>query len=109
MPTTYSWGIHRLDFKTEENSLQKVIKSVYWKYTANNGVVEATHYGFVPFYSVNTDNFTAFENLTEEQVKSWIDSKLNHWSIKKGLDDELIRVMNAPDNRTFEMPWSANT
>jgi hypothetical protein len=108
MATTYTWGIHRLDFKTEENSLSKVIKTVTWRYTANNGVNEATHYGFVPVSAPDSDNFTQFESLTEEQVKSWIDNQLNHWAIKKGLDEELNRIANAPDARTFEMPWNSN-
>lgn len=105
MVTTYTWGIHRLDYKTEEGSLQKVIKIVHWKYTANNGVVEVTHYGPEFLSSPEAGQFTEFNNLTEEQVKSWLDSKLNHWAIRKGLNDELIRKMNAPDASTFEMPW----
>ena len=108
MSIEYTWGIHRLDFKTEENSLNKVIKTVTWYYTANNGVFQATHYGSEPVYSVDAGNFTAFENLTESQVKSWIEPKLNHWSIKKGLQDELVRIANAADARTFEMPWNSN-
>jgi len=110
MPTTYTWGIDRLFFKTEENSLQKVIKGITWYYTANNGVVEATHKGTESVYSVDALNFTPYENLTEEQVKSWIEPKLNHWAIKKGLDDELIRTLNAPDSHSGhpgnELPWT---
>lgn len=108
MSITYDWGIYRLDYKTQENSLSKVIKTVTWYYTANNGVVQATHYGFVPVYSVDQEHFTVFEDLTEEQVKSWIEPKLNHFSIKKGLQDELVRVENKADERTFEMPWNSN-
>lgn len=106
MSIEYTWGIHRLDFKTEENSLLKVIKVVHWRYTANNGSITATHYGFVPVSAPDATNFTQFDNLTEEQVKSWIESRLNHWAIQKGLQDELIRVANAPNAHTNEMPWN---
>lgn len=108
MATTYTWGIHRLDYKTEENSLSKVIKQVTWKYTANNGVVEATHYGVVFLPPTEPNSFVDFSNLTEEQVKSWMEPQLDHWAIKKGLDDELVRIANAPDARTTEMPWDNN-
>ena len=107
MSTAYNWKINRLDYKTEQNSLQKVIKVVHWQYTANNGVIEIAHYGFVPVSTPDAENFTQFENLTEEQVKSWIEPQLNHWAIKKGLDDELIRAQEAPDAKTIEMPWSS--
>lgn len=112
MSTTYIWGIERLFFKSEENSLQKVIKNVTWYYTANNGVVQATHKGTEPVYSVDALNFISYESLTEEQVKSWIDTKLNHWAIKKGLDDELVRLQNDPDQHSSmpgnSLPWSNN-
>jgi len=110
MSTTYNWGIHRLDFKTEENSLQKVIKTVHWYYTANNGVVATTHYGAEPVYSVDSQNFIEYESLTESQVKTWIEPRLNHWAIKTGLDADLIRLQNAPDQHSAmpgnSLPWA---
>jgi len=107
MATTYTWGIHRLDFKTEEGSLSKVIKNATWYYTANNGVNITTHYGVETVSSPDANTFTQFDNLTENQVKSWIEPKLNHWVIKKGLDDELVRIANAPDARAMpgQLPW----
>ena len=112
MSVTYKWGIYRLDFKTEENSLQKVIKTVAWYYTANNGVAEVTHKGVEPVYSVDAEKFTSYESLTETQVKSWINTRLNHWAIKKGLDEDLIRAQNEPDQHSSmpgnSLPWSNN-
>jgi hypothetical protein len=110
MSTTYIWGIERLLFKTEENSLQKVIKQVEWYYTANNGVDQVTHKGTEFVFSVDAQNFTEYDSLTEAKVKSWIESKLDHWAIKKGLDADLIRVQNAPDQyaslQENSLPWS---
>ena len=105
MSIEYSWKIYRLDFKSEENNLLKVVKRAYWEYTANNGVVSATTTGFENVYNTDENNFTVYEELTEAKVKSWIESKLNHWAIKKDLQDRLIHQLNYPDQTAFKMPW----
>lgn len=70
----YTWQITGIK-KTSTPSLNDVIVQTYWKKigTDENGN-EGSFAGATPFdlSSVNPENFVAFEDLTEEQVLSWI-------------------------------------
>jgi hypothetical protein len=109
MSITYTWKITGLKVKNEE-SLTNVVYQTYWKKigTDEDGNV-GDFSGSTPFpaSTVNPDNFTPFDELTEEQVLSWIqpivvgsyEQHVNE-QIQKQIDNKKNPGINKP------LPWA---
>ena len=75
MAYTYEWKIKNLKKAVNANDLSDVIIGTQWIVTAiNENGYSASFNGATPFKPADVDpeNFTAFEDLTEEQVVGWI-------------------------------------
>jgi hypothetical protein len=74
MSTTYSWKITSIK-KVDTPNLPGVIFQTHWKKIGTDSDGNTGEFnGATPFdpKTVDPENFTAFENLTEEQVLGWI-------------------------------------
>lgn len=78
MAITYTWKIGSIK-KQNTDSLNEVIIQTYWRKIGEdeNGNI-GTFHGATPFNpeTIDPDNFTAYEDLTQEQVLSWIQAKV---------------------------------
>ena len=75
----YTWKIKSL-IKQNTNDLDNVIVGTRWAVSGTNeDGITGEFQGATPLElnSVDTDNFTPFENLTETQVLGWIQSKVS--------------------------------
>lgn len=71
----YKWTISAVDREIEKDGLNDVIKAVHWRYSATNeNEVSAETYGAVAIGEPNAENFKTFEEVTEVDVASWIES-----------------------------------
>jgi hypothetical protein len=112
----YTWKITQLT-KTNSGNIDNVIVGTRWEVTGTDeDGFSGTFIGATPF-SLNTvepDNFTPYEELTESQVLGWIknvasgSSSTSYWGhinerINKAIDIEKnIRV--SVDSK--DLPWS---
>ncbi len=74
MSITYSWKVTSIK-KVDTPDAQGVIFQTYWKKTGEDADGNTGEFiGATPFdpKTVDPENFTAFEDLTEEQVLEWI-------------------------------------
>lgn len=74
MSTTYVWALTSLK-RANVSDLTGVIVQTHWTCTGTDeGGHEGVFSGATPFKpdEVDPENFTAYENLTEEQVLGWI-------------------------------------
>jgi len=85
-----------MDTAPSENGLTDVVKVIHWRLTATDGTNTADVFSTLPLDTPDAENFTAFSELTEAQVISWVESKLNLESIKTSLDERLERIANPP-------------
>jgi hypothetical protein len=94
MAYTYEWKIKNLKKAVNANDLSDVIIGTQWIVTGvdENGN-SGSFNGATPFKPADVDpnNFTAFEDLTEEQVLGWIKSVVsgsnrttNYWDHIQG-------------------------
>ena len=78
MANAYTWKIYAVGRTTTVGDLENVVKTVKWELM---GTSEAGHVG--RFHGNSTlifnpeNDFTPFEQLTEEQIISWIESHLD--------------------------------
>ena len=54
--------------------------------------------------SPDHDNFTDFSELTEEQVKVWVESEVNFEKYKEHLDARIEEKINPP-TEAKDVPW----
>ena len=117
MGYTYEWKLTGIK-KQNTNQLDNVVVNAYWNVKA---IDETGHSGSftgatpLPLNEVDPNNFTAYSNLSEEQVVTWVknivsgsDRTRNYWDhimaqIGKEIDKNKynrVMVMEA------DLPWS---
>lgn len=116
MAMTYTWAIKGLT-KTTDGGFEDAIIGTRWECTGTDeDGVSASFVGATPFNlnSVDPDNFTPYNQLTEEQVLTWIKSYVSGSSntnyfdhiaqrIDKQIKDKKGVVVNI-DN--IDLPWA---
>ena len=117
MAINYTWTIKSLS-KTTGNGLDDVIVGTRWECTGTDDTdnVSGTFVGATPFKldSVDPENFTPYNELTQEQVLGWIknyvsgSANTSYWDhisqrIQKAIDDKRGVVKNIDE---FDLPWA---
>jgi hypothetical protein len=111
MANTYSWQINALDTYPSQDSLTDVVYNIHWGLTATSdqtdadgNVYTADSIGTQTVGAPNADGFTAFDDLTQEIVETWLEaSDLDVDAIKAGLDAQLVEKIT-PTSVTKRLP-----
>ena len=98
----YTWRINAVDCYTSKDGLEKVAYNVHWSYFATNGEHTASMIGVQSIGEPNPDNFVAFEDLTEDDVISWIESAMDVEQMQANLDKQ-IEDLVAPKVVTLQL------
>jgi len=98
----YTWRINAVDCYTSKDGLEKVAYNVHWSYFATNGEHTASMIGVQSVGEPNPDNFVAFENLTEDDVISWISAAMDVEQMQANLDKQ-IEDLVAPKVVTLQL------
>ena len=111
MANTYSWQINALDTYPSQEDLADVVYNVHWGMTATSDQTDADGVA----YTVNSigtqtvtapdaDDYTAFEDLTQEIIEAWLEaSDLDVGAIKEGLDAQIEEKIT-PTSVTKQLP-----
>jgi hypothetical protein len=116
MALTYEWKIKSLKKQDDPSTqLDDIIVQTYWECigTDEDGH-SGTFHGATPFEpdQVDPDNFTAYENLTEAQVLSWIQDVVNtNVGYKNHIDEQIQKQIDAIIRPVTEvssdsLPWA---
>ena len=108
MSTTYNWVINQMDTKPQEGQLMDVVVTVHWTRTAEQFVggepINVSSYGTMGCTTPSATDFTAYPDLTYDQVCSWLDSGLDVPTIDAGLDGQIENIINPPII-VLPLPW----
>jgi hypothetical protein len=106
MANTYQFRINAVDAHVSQDGLENVIYNVHWSYIGEdqNGNV-ATQIGVQHVPNVDPENFTAFDQLTQADIISWIEPMLNIEEFQSNLDAQLAELA-APTKVTLQVPES---
>jgi hypothetical protein len=96
MSTTYQWVINQMDTKPTEDGLTDVVVVVHWVRTAQDGEINVSSYGTMGCQTPSSTDFTAYPDLTYEQVCNWLDNGLDVPAIDLGLDKQIENIINPP-------------
>lgn len=114
----YTWKIKGLT-KQNTNDLDNIIIGTRWTVTGTNeDGINGEFQGATPFDLVTVDpnNFTAFEDLTESQVLGWIQNKVSgsaptsYWDhISERINKQIEEKANVRIQvEEAELPWSGS-
>jgi hypothetical protein len=121
MAYTYEWKIKNLKKAVNANDLSDVIIGTQWIVTAiNENGYSASFNGATPFKPADVDpeNFTAFEDLTEEQVVGWIKGVVsgsnratNYWDHIQGqIEKEITKNTQVHvELLSGDLPWASHS
>jgi len=100
----YIWSIYLLDCLPQEEGYEKVVKTIHWGYTCNASGYTGYSYGTVSL-PAPVDEFTPFDELTEDKVITWLTQNMDVDSLQNSL---LIQIENQinPPILNLPPPWN---
>ena len=105
--TTFNWVINQMDTKPQEGNLNDVVVVVHWTRTAQDGEINVSSYGTMGCTTPSGTDFTAYPDLTYDQVCGWLDAGLDVASIDLGLQQQIDNIINPPII-VLPLPWASN-
>jgi hypothetical protein len=101
----YTQKIYAVDILPEVDGLSNVIVRVKWEYRARKGTSAVCTVHTTDLDSVaDTTNFVPFDQLTEELVLGWINSKEDMSALKASIDSLLESELTKIDQQKIP-PW----
>jgi len=109
MAITYELHINNMEAASTENNLEDVVKIIHWLYTGKETIGDFDGYGeargAIGLSDASSDSFTAFTDLTEQQVKGWVQSQIDEVAIKADINSQIESQKNPPVV-IKKNPWS---
>lgn len=102
--TNFFWSVYQLDTAPSLDSLVDVVITVHYGRTAVEGEYTAYSYGTMGCQTPSETDFTAYPDLTFEQVCSWLENGLDTESIDAGLQQNIDNQINPPVI-VLPLPW----
>ena len=99
------WVISTLDTAPSEDGLTDVVKTVHYRYQGQDEQYFAEVYGTMACATPSDIDFTAYEDLTYEQVCLWLEAGLD----KEAMDTNLaaqIEYQKNPPIVQLPLPWN---
>lgn len=105
MEVTWTWTFPALDTAPAEDGLSDVVKAVHWQLTgaAEDGLALSA-VGIAQLESPDVEQFKPFEQLTHDDVLSFVLSKIDQDEVKEGVLASMNQVRNPPIVRKMP-PW----
>jgi hypothetical protein len=108
MATTYKWVVSQMDTAPSEDGLTDVVKTVHWRYQAEQVDIDKTYnsevYGAMGCATPSDTDFTAYEDLTYEQVCEWLIAGNDVEALDSNLATQIENLKNPPIVN-LPLPW----
>tara|TARA_Y100000356_G_C11236928_1_gene278392 strand:- start:1060 stop:1392 length:333 start_codon:yes stop_codon:yes gene_type:complete len=104
----FKWNISQMDCKIKETidgqELHNVVNLVHWRYDAILDDYETEVYGALELNGANPNDFILYENLTENDVITWLEAGLDVDELQLNLINKMNLIIN-PVEKTLPLPW----
>lgn len=104
----FNWIISAMDCKIQDGEMTDVVQTVHWRYNLSELKKNKNHfaemYGATKIEEPILNDFTPYQDLTKEQVVSWLESKLDVKSMKENLTRQ-INLQKSPINILYPSPF----
>jgi hypothetical protein len=90
------WVVVQMDTAPSEDKLTDVVKRVHYRYEGTDEQYFADIYGVLSCETPSETDFTAYEDLTYEQVCTWLETGLNVEAMNENLATQIENLKNPP-------------
>jgi hypothetical protein len=90
------WVVVQMDTAPKENQNLDVVKRVHYRYEGTDEQYFADIYGVLSCETPSETDFTAYEDLTYEQVCTWLEAGLNVEAMNENLAIQIENLKNPP-------------
>jgi hypothetical protein len=105
MANSYQWIVSQLDTAPSQDGLTDVVKTVHWRRSANDGAGHSAEiYGSMGCNTPSETDFTAYPDLTFEQICGWLENGLDVNALNTTLDTQIENIINPPII-VLPLPW----
>jgi hypothetical protein len=94
--TTYTWSFPQFDVAKAEDGLTDVVKTIHWRYDAQDGVFSAGAYGSVGLGQPDPDAFVPYTQITAEWAIACVTAQINLEDAKAALEKQIENQKNPP-------------
>lgn len=105
---TFKWVIAQLDTAPSVDGLTDVVKTIHWRYQAEEidgeNIWFGDTYGVMACAAPSETDFTAYPDLTEAQVISWLEAGLDVEAQQAKLEAQIETQKNPPIVNK-PLPW----
>lgn len=105
MEIQYKWVVTAMDTAPQDGELLDVVKRVYWILEGTDGEISASEVGSMQCATPSETDFTAYPDLTEEQVISWLEAGLDVEAFKEKVATSIANIKNPPIIN-LPLPWN---
>ena len=98
------WVVSQLDTAPSEDGLTDVVKTVHYRYQGQDAEYFAEVYGTMGCATPSDTDFTAYEDLTYEQVCLWLVAGLDQEAMDSNLLAQIKNQKNPPIIN-LPLPW----
>lgn len=103
-----NWVVSQMDTAPSADGLTDVVKTVHWRRQAQEVINDVTYYadvyGSVACATPSETDFTAYPDLTFEQVCAWLEASMNVEHLDAYLDAQ-IEIQVNPIIVNKPLPW----
>ena len=100
-----NWIIETLYVKPSEDGLSNVVVSANWRCNGTQGEYSGTCYGTCHFGPPDPTDFTAYDDLTQDDVLNWCFAQLDKAGIEASVNKQIADLINPPI-LTPALPWA---
>jgi hypothetical protein len=105
----FKWIITQMDCKIKEiiadQEFKNVVNLVHWRYKATLNDYESEVYGALELNGPNLNDFILYENLTENDVITWLEAGLDVNELQTILINKINLLIN-PVEETLPLPFN---
>lgn len=89
MAIIYKWSFPQLEVAPSEGGLADVIKTIHWRYDAQDEQYSAGAYGSVGLSTPDPEAFVPFNGLTEAKLIEWVSESIDVPAMEANLAGEI--------------------
>lgn len=108
MANTYKWVISQLDLYPQHEGHSNVVFTIHWRRQATDGQFTADVYGSQAVTLDPDAPFTPYDQLTQAQVETWLESSMTVEQLAAMNDalDGQIESLRNPPVVNLTLPWA---
>lgn len=105
--TTFNWQVTQMDCYPQQDGLTDVVFTVHWTCSGTDGTYNGSVYGTCGVTLNPDEPYTAYADLTQDQVLGWIwSSGVDKDSAEASVQSQIDGQIN-PTVVTPPLPWAS--